>query len=1058
MLSNLFYRYGRLTALTLGLIIVAGIVAFVTLPRQEDPRLVGRYGTVVTLFPGASPERVEALVTKKIEDELLELDEIEDVTSYSQAGVSVINIALFESLSIEEVANAWGLIRQRVDGVEGKLPEGSQPPEVTETYLAASTMLVALSWSPGADQASAETGLRLLSRLAEDLEERLRALPGTEETDLHGQLEEEIRVVIDPAAVAGTGLTTQAIAAALRGADAKNPAGQVRSDGSDLVIEVAGALDTLDRIRQVPLLLPSPSGGADARGGETDERFLRLGDIATVERAERFPPPTLTLINGRRALVVDAKLQDRQRVDWWAKLAREEVDAFRASVPDSVQVDIILDQSRFTEERLAGLFGNLMLAIALITAVLFLTMGLRSAFVVALALPLTIGCVLAAMNGLKIPLHQMSITGLIISLGLLIDNAIVVVDDFNKARRAGEKAASAISKTIRHLFVPLLASTLTTVLAFMPIALSPGSTGEFIGTMGTVVILSLVFSFLLAMTITPTLAAFLRTAGRGGSEDTAPQRPHRWWLDGLSVPALGAGYRRALSFLLPRPLLASLVGLALPVSGFAMATTLESQFFPPVDRSQFQVQMILPPQASIFETKETVRRAHEQLTARDEIIGSAWFIGETAPRAYYNAFTDSDGQTNFAAGFITTKSAEATQSVLLDVQRDMRVAFPEAIFLTLPFEQGPPFPAPIEVVVTGPELQVLREIGDDIRRVLYETPGVTYAQAQILGGTPKVVFQINEYWAEGAGFSLGGLASALQGTLEGVEGGSVLEGSEELVIRVVSTSTLRGNLSEIATTPFRPGTAAPGSELGIPLRALGEPNLVPEIASINRENGERINPIYGFLEPYTLPAEILEDFRSRLAAAEIDLPPGYRISFGGEAEERGSAVAGLIGIALPLLVLMVGTIVLAFNSFAYAGLIGIVGILSVGLAMFGVWLFGHPLGFMAIVGTLGLIGLAINGSIVVLSALRADEEAREGDAEAGVDTVMGASRHIVSTSLTTVGGFTPLILFGDSFWPPLATAIAGGVAGSAVLALITIPALFLSMGRRRQRRLAQASA
>ena len=235
------------------------------------------------------------------------------------------------------------------------------------------------------------------------------------------------------------------------------------------------------------------------------------------------------------------------------------------------------------------------------------------------------------------------------------------------------------------------------------------------------------------------------------------------------------------------------------------------------------------------------------------------------------------------------------------------------------------------------------------------------------------------------------------------------------------------------------------------LGGLGELTLAPQTSAIIRLDGERANPIYGYLSPFVLPAPVLADFFTRLDAAGIEVPPGYRIDIGGEAESQGEATADLMSTAIPLLILMIGSVVLAFNSFRYAGIVFTVGALSVGLALFGVWLFGTPLGFNAIVGAMGLVGLSINGTIVVLSALRNNAAALAGDALAIRETVMDCTRHIIATTLTTMGGFAPLIIEGDAFWLPFAAAVAGGVAGSAMLALIFAPAAFIFLIRLQGR-------
>jgi multidrug efflux pump subunit AcrB len=408
---------------------------------------------------------------------------------------------------------------------------------------------------------------------------------------------------------------------------------------------------------------------------------------------------------------------------------------------------------------------------------------------------------------------------------------------------------------------------------------------------------------------------------------------------------------------------------------------------------------------------------------------------------------------------VTTRSPGATERLLPRLQRELLVAFPDALAIAVPFEQGPPFNAPIEVRILGPDLDQLRQLGDELRAVLAESARVTYTKAQLTGGEPKLLVRADEDRARMAGLRLVDIANQLQARLEGSIGGSVLEANEEIPVRVRLRAGDRGELARIASDSVLPDRRAEQSSdrvvPGVPLGALSEIALVPELAGISRRNGERSNTVEAFLEPYALIAESVADFRVRLAATDFELPPGFRLEFGGESEQRSEALAKLASFALPLFVVMAGTIILTFNSFRYAGIIFGVAGLSIGLALLGVWMFGHPMGFLAIVGTMGLVGLAINGGIVVLSALRVDAKAREADPDAILEVVVGATRHIVATTLTTIGGFIPLIVLGGRFWPPLATAIAGGVGGAAILSLYLVPSLFTLITRQEKRRLAR---
>ena len=1022
-LSDLFYRHGRLTALTLGLIMVLGLSAFTTLARQEDPTMTERYGFVKTFLPGASAERVETLITEPIEKKLREIPEIKKLRSESRSGLSFIDVEFEDRVGPELIDVLWSEVRDKVGTLEGKLPSGTLTPEVEARGPIATTLALALRWTgPG------DPPLALLNRLGERLETRLANLPGTKETEIYGEPEEELRVLLSPARAAAAGLSAETVATALRQADTRGSAGRLQTAESDVLVEIGGELDSVARVAAVPLT-------RSADGGQ-----LKVGDLAEVRRAVIDPPATLALAQGQRVVVVAAVMEPDQRIDLWRSAAERELQAFQRTLPPRLALEVIYDQNAFTSDRLGDLTFNLISALVIVFAVLVLFMGPRNALLVGLALPLTLAMVLAGMRFLAIPLHQMSVTGLIISLGLLIDNAIVAVEAYKQGRRDGMPIDAAVRAAVEHLFVPLAASTATTVFAFIPIALTPGGTGEFTGTIAINVVLAVISSFFLAMTIVPALAGFLDRA-----YPMAADLP-RWRREGITFPGLRARYAASLRAVLHDPWKGVAVSLLLPVLGFALAPTLTQQFFPPVDRNQFQIQLSLPSATPIEGTEAAVARLSAILEDTPDVEDAFFFLGEGGPRVYYNVLVNSDGLANFAGAFVNTTSAQATQRLLPGLQSRLREAFPEAQVLALPFEQGPPFNAPIEVRILGDDLAELQRLGEQIRSLLAAVPGVTYTRASLMGTQAKWVLDAPAARTSERGLTPGALAPAVRSNLSGIDAGFVMEGTFELPIRVRADNATRS--PEALTALPLPAPTPSLNYRGMPLDSFGTLRLAPAADSIEHYQGQRVNTVQGFLMPYVLPAAALDAFQRALDAGALALPPGYRIEFGGEAEQRSESVGNLLATFVTFLLLMVGVVVLSLNSFRQAGTIGIVGFLSVGLALFGVRLFGYPLGFNAIIGTLGLVGLAINGAIIVLSALKASPEACAGDLVAIETVILDATRHIVSTTVTTVGGFLPLIMFGGTFWPPLATAIAGGVAGSAVLALYFVPARFVRQLRR----------
>jgi len=1020
MRANAFYANPRLAALLILFIVVMGGMAYNSLARQEDPTMTERWSRVNTFLAGATAQRMESLVSEPIETALREVPEIKEISSTSKAGLSVVSVELYDSIEAHQVDAIWSEVRDKLGEVGATLPNGSSEPELVINKPLASTLIISLRWL---QDSPVQEGI--LSRLAESLRLKLANMPGTEIAESWGDAEEELLVSVDPYKLASASVSAAQVAASIRSADTKLPSGRLRSSTTDMLVEVEAELSSPERIARIPLAITS--------GGNV----LRVSDVAKIQKSQVNPPNSLAFNGDEQVVLVNAKMQGGLQVETWTESALEVVNRFEASLPDEIGLDIVYSQNQYTGERMQSLGTNLLFALVIVMVVLVWFMGVRSAFTVGIALPLSGGMVLLGMQVMDIPMHQMSVTGLIISLGLLIDNAIVVVEDYKLRRRHGEDIPEAINKSIKHLLIPLGASTATTVFAFMPIALAPGGVGDFTGTIGVTVALSVTSSFILAMTIVPTVAGFL--------ENRWPSHEgHRWWQSGFSNKSMTAGYRRTIVAVLKKPSLGIGVACVLPVIGFALAPTLTNQFFPPVDRNQFQVQLSLPAQASIWETREAVAIADDILRANPEVTDSFWSIGQGAPRVFYNVVSLNERVVSYASAWVNTRSAQATHDILPEIQQALSVALPQAEVLAIPFEQGPPSDAPIEVRIVGPELNVLRENAEHLRRILAEVDQVTYTRATLSTSEPKLSFIPNENATAIAGMSTGELSQRLNSALMGDLAGTVQEGTAEIPVRVRVADQYRNEISDLATLPM----LTTGGR-GVPLDELGRWEMIPTASAIDRRQGERISTVQAYLVPFTLPAGVLAEFREKIDAQGFELPAGYRLQIGGEAENSAESIGNIMSVFLFFAMAMAAVVILSLNSFRYAALIGSVAILSFGLALFGVRLFSYPFGYMALIGALGMMGLAINGAIIVLSALKASPVALAGDIEGTADVVVDATRHIVSTTATTIGGFVPLILDGGTFWPPLATAIAGGVGGSAVIALYMVPAVFMGLKRRQ---------
>jgi multidrug efflux pump subunit AcrB len=1022
-----FFDNRYLLVLAIGTILLAGYSALSNMPRIEDPRITNRYPRVVTFLPGASAERVEALVTDRLEDSLRELSEIKEIRSTSRAGVSVVQMELQDYIGPGENQQVFSKMRDRLNDVAAELPVGASVPEFNDKNSAvAFSMIVSVAWKDGGEPA-----FGVLNRLAEEVADQLRAVPGTDNVRLYGEPREEVSVTISGDELSSLGLNATQVAAAIARADTRLPAGAVRGAERDLYIEVDGDLDSVERVRNVPLR------------GNRDGQVVTVGDVADVRKGWRDPPADLTYTDGKRSVLVAAQTRRDIRLDLWAERAREATAAFAAGIGAGVDVDVVFDQSVYTEERLSTLTGNLLAGAGLVMLVVFVGMGWRAAVIVGAALPLSTALTLFGLSASGQQIHQMSIFGMIIAIGLLIDNAIVMTDEVKKNLDRGEERPVAVRHALSHLFVPLLASTLTTVLGFMPVFLLPGAMGDFVGPIAVSVVLALIGSFFVSMTIIPSLSGlFLRRRVDGAVK--------HWWVDGLCSRRLYALYRRFLESVLAKPRATIAACLVLPITGFILAGTLGQQFFPPADRDQFEIEIWLSPDASIRRTEALTRDIEARLREYGQVEAVHWLIGGSYPTIYYNRVMRQEGNNAYAHAMVYTDDVQGAKALTRVLPQVLGDEFPEARVVVSPFAQGPPVDAPVGFRIEGPNIDVLRERGDELRRIMHTLPDIVATRASVSGGQPKLNFATDEIAARQAGLALTDVAVQLQTGLEGEVGGSLFEDTEELPVRVRIAADERDSTAGLSSLSLV-SAAAEGD--WIPAESLGRLELLPEASSISRLDGVRSNDVLGYIRRDALAIDVTNAILERVAAEGFAVPPGYAFEVAGDSAEQSDALGQLLTYLPVLLMLMVATIVLSFRSVRLATLIGVVAVLSVGLGMLSLWIGGYARGFNAIVGSVGLVGVAINGTIVVLAAIRANSAARDGELAAIVSETIGATRHIVSTTATTVGGFIPLLLFtGGDFWPPLAIVIAGGVGFSVTLSLVFTPAVYYWLYRVREAR------
>jgi multidrug efflux pump subunit AcrB len=523
---------------------------------------------------------------------------------------------------------------------------------------------------------------------------------------------------------------------------------------------------------------------------------------------------------------------------------------------------------------------------------------------------------------------------------------------------------------------------------------------------------------------------------------------------GFAWPAGSRVFERCLRYGLRRPVLGMLVATSPALLGFAIAPSLGNQFFPLVDRNMFDVRIWLPQSASIAQTRALIERVDARLYAHDEVRQVSWVLGASHPPVYYNLIENQDRAPHYAQGEVVVRTAAQADRLVRTLQRELDAAFPAARILLREYGQGPPVTADIQYLLFGRDEATLQRLAERMREALQAHEEVLHTRMTTARGIPKLWVVADEDAARLAGLELADVADQLRTALLGRTGGSVLEGLAQLDVRVRYDDAARGDLAAMASAPIvRDPPADPGAPEWTPLPALGAFELRPETPALARYDRLRVNTVEGYVVNEGLPITIGNEVLAGLEAAGFALPPGYELEIGGAAEQNTEAIANLLLYVPALVVLMIGSLILIFRSVVNALILVAVAGLCFGLAMLTTWSMSFPISFNTILGTLGLIGVGLNDSIVVLSEIKKKDRDGTGDVDAVVEAVAGVLRHVISTTFTTMGGFLPLLIFiGGDFWPSLAIVLAGGIVGATLLSIGFVPAAYTLAARVAHRR------
>lgn len=1003
-------RRWQFTLVVFLLLVALGLNALFTIPRMEDPALDPPVYVINAVLPGATPAEVEQLISKPVENTLYKLDDVREVRSQSRTSISATRVEFIWGTDPEK---AYDQVTREINALRPTLPAGVQRLDVIRARpIGVSIIQVAL--------VSDTLPMRHLEKLADKLRERLGAIPGVSDARYWGATPSELRVALDPTRLAAHSVVPGQVLQALRAAGSEAPVSPVEAGGRRFEIQHEGAFADPMRVARVPV---AAHGGA----------VLQVQDVAQVGWAAG-EPDHITRFNGRRALLLTVAQGKGQDVNRISGAVTAELDAFERTLPGGVKLMRGFDQSHNVNARLGMLGRDFLIALGLVLVTL-LPLGGRAAVVVMIAIPTSLLLGVLGLKAFGYTLNQVSIAGFVVALGLLVDDAIVVVENIARWLREGASRTEAAIQGTRQITLAVVGCTACLMLSFVPLLALPEGPGEFVRALPVAVLATVGASLLVALTLTPLVAAVLLKK----EDDSAG---HNRLLQ-LVQDGIQRFYAPVLKRSLDRPWLALGLLLGLTLLTVPLAISVGASLFPPAETPQFLIRVETPQGSSLERTDQAVQAVEKHLATVPEV---AWYSGNAGrgnPQIYYNVaqreIDTSLGE--IAVGFHRWEPGKSER--VLESIRATFADYPGAKVSTVTFMNGPDIEAPIALRISGPTVETLALLAGKAEQAMLATPGVRDIVNPLRLPRSTVRLEVDEVAAAALGVPAGAIRDSLQLALAGVPVAN-LRGADgyDYPVKVRLPMATHNDIGQLARiyVPTVGGSA-------VPLGAIARPTLASQPPRIDRIRRERVVTLTAYVAPGFLTGQTTQAALARVTAA-LSLPPGYAISLGGEAEVQARSFSGFLPAILIASLGILAVLILEFGRFRTVGVV--FGIVPFGLfgAVLALWLTGQSLSFMAMIGVVALIGIEIKNSILLVDFT--EQLRQEGMPIRAAIEQAGAVRFlpVLLTSVTAIGGLLPLALENNGLLSPTAIVLIGGLVASTLLARIATPVMYLLLAQR----------
>ncbi|HEY0920626.1 efflux RND transporter permease subunit [Devosia sp.] len=984
--------------------LIAGTAAYFNLGREEDPAFAIKTMVVQANWPGASAEEMTDQVADRIEKKLEELPALEYTRSLTTPGQTIVFVYLRDSTPGAQVAANWQQVRNMLGDIRAEFPAGMAGPFFNDSFGDVYGNIYAF------------TGDGLTPRQLRDYVEAARAsvlsVPNVGRVDIIGAQPEAIYLEFSTRKIAGLGLNQQQVIASLRSQNAITPSGVVQAGPERISIRVGGQFTSEDSLRSINL--------------SVNDKFFPLTDIATIKRGYAEPPSSLFRVNGEPAIALGVGMKSGANLLKFGEALDREIEKITASLPVGVEITRVSDQPKVVEEAVSGFTSALFEAVAIILAISLISLGLRAGLVVAIAIPLVLAITFFVMAYLGISLQRISLGALIIALGLLVDDAMIAVEMMVARLEVGDTLRKAATHVYTSTAFPMLTGTLVTVAGFIPVGLNSSKAGQFLVTLFIVIAVALLVSWLVAVIFTPLLGVTILPKTLKHKHEkkgwfTAAFRAlllasmrWRWVTIGATLAAFGA----------------SVVGL-----GFV-----QQQFFPTSDRPELIVDFTLPQNATFAETnRQMAQFERDMLAGNPHIEHWSTYVGRGAPRFLLSFDTQAPAPTTGQIIIVTT-GREVRDEVRKELQAYLDQSFIGTDAFVRLLDLGPPVGRPIQYRISGPDPQVLRGIAQDLAAVVDQNPHVGGLTFDWMEPARAVRVDLLQDRARQLGVTFDGVATALNSVVQGAPVTQMRDGTYLVNIVGRAEEADRGTIEHLDSLQI-----ASSSGRLVPLGAIATLSYELEQPTIWRRARMPTITMNGAVLDAMQPATVVAQLREPIAEFSAGLPTGYKIVAGGTAEESAKAQAPIIAVVPLMLFVMATVLMIQLQSFHRLFLVFAVAPLALIGVVAALLPSGAPLGFVAILGVLALIGILIRNSVILIMQI---EQLRQ-EGLAAWDAVLEATQHrmrpIVLTAAAATLGLIPIA--GEVFWGPMAYAMMGGIISGTVLTLLFLPALYLAWFR-----------